>query len=92
MTLNLNPAGSGENLRVQKKEPRYNVGRYNVKITMYNCLLPEFHLTGALRRVLTGVPYYGALLRLLSYSNLDPIGSGEIFGPPNRAPLLGKAK
>jgi len=50
MTLNLNPTGSGENLRVQKKEPKCNV-----KVTMYNCLLPEFHLTGALRRIFTGV-------------------------------------
>jgi len=48
MTLNLNPAGSGENLWFQKKEPRYNV-----KVAMYSCLLPEFHLTEALRTMLT---------------------------------------
>jgi len=56
MTLNLSPAGSGENSQVQKNEPRYNVGRYNVEVTVYSCLLSEFHLTGALRRILTGVP------------------------------------
>jgi len=42
MTLSLNPAGSAESLRVQKKEPRYNV-----KITMYNFLILEFYLLGS---------------------------------------------
>jgi len=65
MTPNVNPAGSGENLRAQKEEPMYNI-----KVTMYSCLLPEFHLTGALRRILTGVPYCGALLRLWITLNL----------------------
>jgi len=108
MPLNLNPAGSGENLQVQNKEPRYNV-----KVTMYSCLLLEFHLTGDLQRVLTvvpycgallklwitlnlrvftEVPYYGALLKLLSYSNLNPTGFGEIFGTPSRTLYFGKAK
>jgi len=51
-------------------------------------------LTGALRRILAGVPYCGAFLRLqFSYSlNLDPTRSGEIYGPPSRAFILGKAK
>jgi len=44
---------------------------------MYNCLLPEFHLTGTLHRILTGVPYCGALLKLKITLNLNPAGSGE---------------
>jgi len=39
----------------KKKEPRYKYLRF---------LLPEFHLTGAFCRILTGVPYCGALLKL----------------------------
>ena len=42
----------------------------NVKITTYSCLLPEFHLTGALCRSLTGVPYCGALHELWITLNL----------------------
>jgi hypothetical protein len=49
----------------------------NVKVTMYSCLLPEFHVTGALRRILTGVPDCGALLRLWITLNLSTAGSGE---------------
>jgi len=37
---------------------------------MYNCLLPEFYLTGALRRILTGVSYCEALLKLWITPNL----------------------
>ena len=55
---------------------------------MYNCLLPEFHLTGALRRILTGVLYCGALLKL--WITLNPTGSGEIFGPSSRVTILGR--
>ena len=44
---------------------------------MYSCLLPEFHLTGALRRILTEVLYCGALLRLWITLNLNSAGSGE---------------
>ena len=51
VTLNLNPTEAGENLWVQEMEPRYNI-----KVTTYNCLLPEFPLTVALRRMLAGVP------------------------------------
>ena len=32
--------------------------------TIYRCLVPEFHLIAALRRILTEVPYCGAVLRL----------------------------
>jgi len=64
----------------------------NVEVTLYSCVLLEFHLTGALRRILTEVPSCGTLLRLWIILNLDPAGSGEIFGPPSRAPILGKAK
>jgi len=44
----LMPSGS------KKKEPRYKYLKF---------LLTEFHLTGALRRILTGVPSSGALLK-----------------------------
>jgi len=130
MTLSLNPTGSEENLRVQKRNPgimsggimskllriiafyrsstwlelsvesllespnaelsinskllsisilqvqgktsgskRRNPG-INIKVTMYSCLLQEFYLTGALRRILTGVPYCRALLKLWITLNL----------------------
>jgi len=52
---------------------------------------PELPLTEAFRRILAGVPYCGALLRLqFSYSilNFDPAKSGEIYGPPSRALYL----
>jgi len=52
--------------RIRGKPPgpkRRNLGM-NVEITMYGCLLPDFDLTGALRRILAGVPCCGALLRL----------------------------
>jgi len=44
---------------------------------MYICLLPEFHLTGALRRILTGVRYSGAVLKFWITLNLNPGGSEE---------------
>jgi len=44
---------------------------------MYSCLLPEFHRTGALRRILTEVSYCGALLKLWITLSLNPAGSGE---------------
>jgi len=28
----------------------------NIEVTMYSCLLPDFHLIGALCRIFTGVP------------------------------------
>jgi len=59
---------------------------------MYSYLLPEFHLTEALHRILIGVSYYGALPWLWFILSFDPTGSVEIFGPPSRAPMLGKAK
>ena len=67
----------------KKKEARYECLRY---------LLSEFPLTGALRRILAGVPYCGAVLKLWITLNLNPTGCGEVFGPPSRAPILGKAK
>jgi len=36
----------------------------NIEVTIYSCLLQEIHITAALRRILTGVPYCGALLKL----------------------------
>jgi len=59
---------------------------------MCSSLLLEFHLTEALRRILTEVPYCGALLKLWIILNPDPTGSGEMFGPSSKAPTLGKAK
>jgi len=44
---------------------------------MYSCLLPEFHLTGALSRILTGVSFCGALLKLWITLNPNPTGSWE---------------
>jgi hypothetical protein len=41
---------------------RRNSGR-NIEVTMYSCLLSEFHLTGTLRKILTGV-HFGALHKL----------------------------
>ena len=67
ITLNLNPAESEENLQVQKEGTQVCHNYYIC------CLLSEFHLTGALHRILAGVPYCGALLRL-NYSQ------GEIYG------------
>jgi len=55
---------------------RRNTG-INVKVTVYNCLPPKFHLTGALRRILTEVPYSGALLKLWTTLNPNPTGSWE---------------
>jgi len=52
----------------KKKEPRYECLRY---------LLPEFPLTGAPRKIRTGAPYCGSLLKLWITLNLNPTGSGE---------------
>jgi len=93
MTLNLNPAGLAENLLVQKKELRYNI-----KITMYNCLLREFHPTGALRRIFTGVASGpGSSVGIATDDRLDGPGSNpggdEIFRSsrpalgPNQPPV-----
>jgi len=52
--------------RIRGKPPgpkRRNPGM-NAKISMYGCLVLEFHLTGALRRILAGVPYCRDVLRL----------------------------
>ena len=44
---------------------------------MYCWLLPEFHLTRVLRRILTEVSYCGALLKLWITLYLNPAGSEE---------------
>ena len=54
---------------------------------------PECPLTAAFRRTFTGVPCCGALLNLFfnKLFNLDPTRSGELYSPPSRAPITGKA-
>jgi len=44
---------------------------------MYSFLLPEFHLSGALRRIPTVVPYSRAVVQLSITLSLNPAGSGE---------------
>ena len=51
----------GEPPGPKRKEPP----GINVEVTMYSCLLLDFHLTGDLPRIFIGVPYCGALLEHL---------------------------
>ena len=50
---------------------------YSPTITTYSCLLAVFAITGALREILTGVPFFGALLELWMTVNLNPAWSGD---------------
>ena len=45
------PQDQGKTSRLKRRNPGIND-----KVTVYSCLLPEFYLTGALRRIFTGVP------------------------------------
>jgi len=74
--------------RVRRKPPgpkRRNPG-INVKIAMYSCLLLEFHLTEALCRIPTGVPYCRALLKLDYSQSQSHRIRGKPPGPKRRNP------
>ena len=45
----------------------------------------DFSLIGTLRRILAGVPYCGVFLKFW-------FSQGEVWGPPSRASILGKAR
>jgi len=74
------------NLRGKPPGPKRRNPGINVKIATYSCLLLEFHLIGALRRIPTGVPYCRALLKLNYSQSQSHRIRGKPPGPKRRNP------